>query len=124
MEDKNISFYKGKRETKVDEQFLKNEMAQYLQMDNLNFLIGAGCSSHMPDGTELGIPGMVSLYKDFFAKYPDFEVMGEAVKDKFDNNLEKMLECMGAIAVSNTIKTMDTDIEDKIKKVQQFIRNK
>lgn len=124
MSDKNISFYKGKNEIKVDEQFLKNEMAQYLQIDNLNFLIGAGCSSHMPEGVELGIPGMASLYEDFFVKNPDFEVAGEKVKDMFENNLEKMLECMGAIAVSNTIKTVDSHIDDKIKTVQQFIRNK
>ena len=47
--DKNISYFKGKHETKIDEEYLKNEMAQFLQIDNLNFLIGAGCSSHVED---------------------------------------------------------------------------
>lgn len=53
---KNISYFKGNKETKVDDYFIKNEMAQFLQLDNLNFLVGAGCSSNIVDGTELGIP--------------------------------------------------------------------
>lgn len=124
MEDKNISFYKGSSKLEVGEQYIKDEMAQYLQIDNLNFLIGAGCSSHIVEGNELGIPGMQSLYKEFFEKYPDFEVAGEKIHDKFSNNLEKMLESMGAVAVSNTIKEMDLNIEEKILTVQQFIREK
>lgn len=62
---KSISYFKGNKETKVDDYFIKNEMAQFLQLDNLNFLVGAGCSSNIVDGTELGIPGMASLYSGF-----------------------------------------------------------
>lgn len=120
---KNISYYKGKRETKVDENFIKNEMAQYLQLDNLNFLIGAGCSSHVVDGNELGIPGMLSLYNGFFEKYPDFNLAGQSVKEVFDGNLEKMLETMGAISVANQVSTIDADINNKIGTVQKYIRD-
>ena len=31
---------------------IRAEVAQYLQLDRLNFLIGAGCSSHLVDGEE------------------------------------------------------------------------
>lgn len=124
MDDKNVNFYKGKSKKIVDEQFIKNEMAQYLQVENLNFLIGAGCSSHVLDGIEMGIPGMRSLYEDFFDINPDFKIASENVKDKFDKNLEKMLECLGAVNVANQIKEIDCQILDKIQLVQNFIREK
>lgn len=119
---KNISYFKGNKEVKVDESFIKNEMAQFLQLDNLNFLIGAGCSSNIVDGNELGIPGMTSLYSGFFAEHPDFEIAGQPVVHIFDGNLEKMLETMGAISVANQVSTIDADIEAKILIVQQYIR--
>ena len=49
---KNISYFKGKSEIKIDLEYLKNEMAQFLQLDNLNFLLGAGCSSHIVNELE------------------------------------------------------------------------
>lgn len=119
---KNISYFKGNKETKVDDYFIKNEMAQLLQLDNLNFLVGAGCSSNIVDGTELGIPGMASLYSGFFAKYPNFEIAGQSVEKIFDGNLEKMLETMGAILVANQVSEIDSDIEGKMLIVQQYIR--
>ena len=51
-EEKTISYFKGKIEEKVDVQHIRNKLAQFLQMDNLNFLIGAGCSSHLVDNNE------------------------------------------------------------------------
>lgn len=120
--NKNISYFKGGKETKVDEKYIKDEMAKFLQLDNLNFLIGAGCSSNIVDDNELGIPGMASLYSGFFAKYPNFKIAGQPVAHSFDGNLEKMLETMGAISVANQVSTIDADIEDKILIVQQYIR--
>ncbi len=70
--EKNISYFKGKKEIKVDANFIKSEMAQFLQLDNLNFLIGAGCSSHIVDNKEMGIPGMMNLYNGFFKKKSEF----------------------------------------------------
>ena len=64
--NKIISYFKGKNETKIDIETLKNEIAQFLQLDNLNFLLGTGCSSHVDDGVEKGISGMRNLYKGFF----------------------------------------------------------
>lgn len=122
--DKVISYFKGKKETKVDVEFIKNEMAQFLQLDNLNFMLGAGCSSHIVDGMEKGIPGMANLYKGFFEENPDFKIAGSEAEPIFEGNLEKMLETMGAISVAGKVRDIDTDIEDKICTVQKYIRKR
>lgn len=123
-EEKTISYFKGKTEEKVELQRIRNELAQFLQMDNLNFLIGAGCSSHMVEGNETGIPGMAKLYKDFFEEHSNFEIAGIEVKSKFNGNLESMLETMGGIAAAEKVKIIDENIGDKIKIIQKFIRDK
>lgn len=105
--DKNISYFKGKIETKIGIDSLKNEMAEYLQLDNLNFLLGAGCSSHIENDIEYGIPGMANLYKGFFKEYPDFKIAGIAAEPIFNGNLEEMLEVMGAIAVAGKVNMID-----------------
>ena len=122
--EKNISIFKGRTETKIDADALKNEMAQYLQLDNLNFLLGAGCSSHIVNDKEYGIPGMARLYKDFFEENPGFTVAGKEAEPLFDNNLEKMLAVMGAISVAGIVSQIDPDIDEKISTVQKYIRNR
>lgn len=122
--DKNISYFKGKIETKIGIDSLKNEMAEYLQLDNLNFLLGAGCSSHIENDIEYGIPGMANLYKGFFKEYPDFKIAGIAAEPIFNGNLEEMLEVMGAIAVAGKVSLIDSDIEKKISLVQKYIRHR
>lgn len=124
LDNKTISYFKGKNETKVDIDLIRTELAQFLQMDNLNFLIGAGCSSHLVDNNEMGIPGMAKLYEDFFKKHPDFKIAEEDVQSKFDGNLESMLETMGGIVAAGRVKNIDENIGDKIKIVQKFIRDK
>lgn len=123
-EEKTISYFKGKIEEKVDVQHIRNKLAQFLQMDNLNFLIGAGCSSHLVDNNEMGIPGMAKLYEDFFKKHSDFKIAEEDVQSEFDGNLESMLETMGGIVAAGRVKNIDENIGDKIKIVQKFIRDK
>ena len=108
--EKNISYFKGKNETKVDLDYIKNEMAQFLQLDNLNFLLGAGCSSHVENDMEYGIPGMANLYKGFFEQHRGFDIAGSDAESIFDGNLEKMLETMEAIAVAAIVKLTDNDI--------------
>ena len=120
--NKNISYFKGKNETKIDIATLKNEIAQFLQLDNLNFLLGAGCSSHVDDGVEKGISGMRNLYKGFFEENSGFEIAGREAEPLFDGNLEKMLEVMGAISVAEILKPIDDKIKEKINTVQAYIR--
>ena len=121
---KNISYFKGNNETKIDLEYLKNEMAQFLQLDNLNFMLGAGCSSHIVNGKEQGIPGMANLYKGFFEENPGFRIGESEAEPLFDGNLEKMLETMGAVSVAGKVKSIDPDIENKICTVQKYIRRR
>lgn len=124
LDNKTISYFKGKNETKVDIDLIRTELAQFLQMDNLNFLIGAGCSSYFVDNNEMGIPGMAKLYEDFFKTHSDFKIAEEDVQSKFDGNLESMLETMGGIVAAGRVKNIDENIGDKIQIVQKFIRDK
>ena len=119
-----VKVFKGAIKKELEETVVQQELASYLQLDNINFLIGAGCSSHIVDDTELGIPGMRKLYDEFFKENDDFSAAGLKLKDRFDFNLEKMLEALGAIQVANEIVTIDKDIDVKIDTVQKFIRRK
>lgn len=119
-----VKVFKGAVKNELEETVVQQEMASYLQLDNINFLIGAGCSSHIVGGTELGIPGMRKLYDDFFRENADFSAAGLKLKDRFDSNLEKMLEALGAIQVANEIVAIDKDIDEKIDTVRKFIRSK
>lgn len=119
-----IRIYKGSIKNEVDEVAIQQEISSYLQLDNINFLIGAGCSSNIVDGVEQGIPGMKKLYDDFFTDHDGFSAAGLELKNKFDCNLEKMLEALGAIQVANGIVEIDKEIDKKITLVQTFIREK
>lgn len=118
-----ILCYKGKTKSEITEDALRVEIAQYLQMDNLSFLIGAGCSSHVVDEKETGIPVMSGLYRAFFEDNPDFVILNEKANGLFGSNLEKMLEVMEAVHVSNQIKDIDNSIEEKMAQVRLFLRN-
>ena len=126
MTEKSINYYKGAEKNLVDIDTIKNEVARILKMDNLNILIGAGCSSHIKkqdeEWIECGIPGMASLYNRFFEEHQDFNIAGKQVNDEFDGNLEKMLEYMGAVSVVNPVNLVDKDIDEKITLVKQFIQ--
>lgn len=122
--DNNILYCKGKKEEYVNIEFVREEISKYLQMDNLNFLIGAGCSSYFESDVQKGISGMKDLYKGFFEENKTFTLSKKNVEDKFDYNLERMLEVMGAINVISDVKNIDSKIEKKIKLVQNYINRK
>lgn len=119
-----IHYYKGNVKIDTTIEVVQNEMAQFLQMDRLSFLLGAGCSSNIIEGKEMGIPGMRVLYDSFFESNPEFEIAGNRMYGEYDGNLEKMLEAMGAVQVANQIKTIDKEIDNKILLVQSFLRNR
>ena len=116
-----VMCYRGQEALDITVESLQKEMAQYLQMENLNFLIGAGCSSNIVENKETGIPGMRALYQDFFNKYSDFTVANQHVSGMFDNNLERMLETLGAIQVTNQLVSIDNDIDKKTRIVQNYL---
>ena len=65
---------------------------------------------------------MAALYRNFFENNPNFEAAGKKLNGQFDQNLEKMLEVLGAMHVVNQILDIEPDIASKIKIVQNFIR--
>lgn len=116
---------------------LRSKLAQDLQVDHLNFLLGAGCSSYMDKNEkndqweEKSVPTMRELFKRFYEKEPDFRIGSLGTNGQFDSNLEKMIETMQAVqVVDNTINRVlngrnakiDDKIDSKIDKVQNFIR--
>ena len=91
MSENVIQYIKGGIETTIDIETLQKLIAEILQIENLSFFVGAGCSSNIVDGQEVGISTMYQLYKDFFEKNPQFSVNDVSLKNKFDNNLEKLM---------------------------------
>ena len=116
-----VSITKGKAERAVEVENAKNEFAQYLQTENLSFLIGCGCSSDIKDGSESAIPKMSGLFESFFEKNPDFTIAGKKPKDKFNKNLESMLDTMLSIQMTNYLVDIDKEIDEKIRSVQKHI---
>ena len=74
-EGKAIRMYKGKHNNEISIEELRSEIAQCLQIENLNFLIGAGCSSfRSEDGEEHAIPTMAVLAKHVYETHHEFKV--------------------------------------------------
>lgn len=118
-----ICFVRGNAiEQKISLEELQNEIAKALKIDNLCFLIGAGCSSMIQEEKEIGIPTMLGLYSGFFERYPDFKVGGKDARSLFDNNLEKMMQSLEAIEIANEIQEIDNQANKKIKNISNYIR--
>ena len=126
MSENVIQYIKGGIETTIDIETLQKLIAEILQIENLSFFVGAGCSSNIVDGQEVGISTMYQLYKDFFEKNPQFSVNDVSLKNKFDNNLEKLMEFLLATNIVNyefigTEKEIDNQIDEKISMVKNFL---
>ncbi len=103
-----IYFYKGHKnilEDMVDEEKAKEEiqkeLLQVFDVKNLSFLFGAGCSSHVVDGNELGIPVMAPMAEEFYKDLSeeDKSYLESTIKinindNKYNRNLEKFLEVL------------------------------
>lgn len=117
-----INFIKGNIEKSEVLGNVKKEFAQCLQVENLNFLIGSGCSSYWVEGEEKSIPIMSGLAHRFYDANSGFSIQNVEMKDKFPSNLESLMEYMTAVKLVNEVSIVDDKIDDKIKIVQQFIR--
>lgn len=118
-----VKVYKGNALKNCDLDNFKKEFYQYLQCENLNFLLGSGCSSFLDDdGKEDAIPTMAGLFFNFFNKHPDFKIAGISPMEKCDKNLETMMDYMVSIKMSNNIVPVDEHINDKIALVQEFLK--
>ncbi len=125
--EKTIRFIKGNREQMISADDLRTEISQCLQIENLNFLIGAGCSSYVSDdGKELSIPTMAGLAKLFYQKYPDFKIDNrrKAIDDeRFKWNLEALINHLVSIANISSDRTRKS-VSGKIKIINGFIFDK
>lgn len=118
-----INVTKGSILKTIELNDFKKEFSQYLQCENLNFLLGSGASSLIIDGEEKSIPTMAGLFNRFFEQNPDFKIADVDPKDKCDFNLETMMDYMVSIKMSNHIVSVDNEIDEKIKIVKEFLKN-
>lgn len=112
----NIKMFIGKEEIFVNKSithrdnqinYVKDHISKALKIDNLNFLLGAGCSSYYKDGNEIGISTMAGLFIEFINKIKASKTSTSSsssitskflidfvdnIETKFDSNLEKLLE--------------------------------
>lgn len=87
----------------------RKALAESLNAKNVSFLLGAGCSSALQDGSEVGIPTMGPLSQDFVGErdddndiYPtkaEREFLLEAFgidlgADEFARNVERLMEVL------------------------------
>ena len=126
MSENVIQYIKGGIETTIDIETLQKLIAEILQIENLSFLVGAGCSSNIVNGQELGISTMYQLYKKFFKKNATFSVNDILLENKFENNLEKLMEFLLALNIVNyefiaSKKEIDNQIDKKISIVKNFL---
>jgi len=102
-----IYFYKGKKnllKAKEEAEVIKEiqkELLQVFDVQNLSFLFGAGCSSHLIDDNEVGIPVMAPMAVEFYGTLLDEDkaYLSDNIKINIDDNtykynLEKFLEVL------------------------------
>ena len=120
-------------------------LRESLNARNISFLLGAGCSSYLVDGEEVGVPTMPPLAKEFTEMsgsddtvYPtaeELEVLMEQfgidiTAEEYTNNLERLMEILFSLRFvleSSSLEKADSRliaINSMIKKVQTFLWNK
>lgn len=124
-EEKTIQMYKGKHNHGISTEELRSEIAQCLQIENLNFLIGAGCSSFRSEGgEEQAIPTMAGLAKQFYDAHPGFKVEKKSAADLFPDNLEALINHLVSLGNVVTSDKKKTELSNKIKTINEFIFEK
>jgi hypothetical protein len=135
-----IYFYKGQKnllkdkEEKAAIEEIQKELLQVFDVQNLSFLFGAGCSSHVVDGTETGIPVMAPMAEEFYGKLEDEDkiYLTDTIKiniedDLYKYNLEKFLEVLFSYRYLMECRSDETELEkinSFIQKTKKFIFEK
>lgn len=117
-----VKVYKGNREYDLSLESLRTEISQCLQIENLNFLVGAGCSSYRDNsGNELAIPTMAGLANRFYEANPDFKISSKKKAiDRFPDNLEALINHL--ISISNIADENERNqVNKKVKTINEFI---
>ena len=120
-----INMYKGKHKFEISAEELRAEISQCLQIENLNFLIGAGCSSfRSEDGTEQAIPTMAWLATQFYSENPGLKVdRKKKAVDLFPTNLEALMNYLVSLGNIVSEKSRKT-LLGKINTLNKFIFGK
>lgn len=128
--ERKLTFFKGTQPgCEVSEEVVRKEICDALRVENLNFLLGAGCSSlKEKDGSgklnEIGIPAMSSLFQGFRKRNPSFKIAHAQpnVLSLCDNNLEKLLEILETSSHLRTYLKLDSRAEKKIALIKGYLR--
>lgn len=126
---------------------IRDILSKALQIDNLNFLLGAGCSSYkvvIKDGNEntskeLGISTMIGLFYEFIEKnnFKFLDLTQEKIINELDKNLENLLEYLYSFDLVTSKfgsdkkitfndvhqKKLAKDITDAISSIKRFIKD-
>ncbi len=103
-----IYFFKGQKDILIDKSDeeakaeIQKELLQVFDVKNLSFLFGAGCSSHVENGEELGIPVMAPMAEKYYStglSTEDKTYLGDTIgidieDNDYKRNLEKFLEVL------------------------------
>lgn len=135
-----IYFYKGQKnllkdkEEKIAIEEIQKELLQVFDVQNISFLFGAGCSSYVVDGTEIGIPVMAPMANEFYSRLEedDRTYLTDTIKiniedDLYKNNLEKFLEVLFSYRYLMECRSDDGELQkinSFIQKTKKFIFKK
>ncbi len=129
--EKRMVLIKGiQGESDVPADVVRKEICDALRVENLNFLLGAGCSSLKvekdPGGKEeeIGIPAMRDLFDGFLRENKSFTVAHsrQEVLKLCGQSLEKLLEILEASSQLNQYLKLDTRSDKKISRIKRYLR--
>lgn len=124
---------------------IRKALGESLNAKNISFLIGAGCSSSWKDNTEMGVPTMAPLSKEFLEEKAvpndSFPIQAERQfltqhfginlsKPEFSQNLERLMEVLFSLrfilekSTSDDSTTKLSVVNSLIAKVQTYLWSK
>lgn len=116
-------------ECEASEEVVRKEICDALRVENLNFLLGAGCSSLKEKDSsgvprEIGIPAMADLFEGFTKANPSFKIAHAQpnVIELCKKNLEKLLEILEASSHLKMYLKLDSKSEKKIATIKRYLR--